>query len=60
MGNMCIPVVDSCWCMAKPIQYCKVKKNKNKTINKNEKKLCGWKDLCNLNPSNKSDKENET
>ena len=24
MGNTCIPVVDSCWCMAKPIQYCKV------------------------------------
>ena len=24
MGNMYIPVVDSCWCMAKPIQYCKV------------------------------------
>ena len=21
MGNMCIPVVDSCWYMAKPIQY---------------------------------------
>ena len=28
MGNTCIPVVDSCWCMAKPIQYCKVKKKK--------------------------------
>ena len=24
MGNMCIPVADLCWCMAKPIQYCKV------------------------------------
>ena len=24
MGNTCIPVMDSCWCMAKPIQYCKV------------------------------------
>ena len=22
--NTCTPVVDSCWCMAKPIQYCKV------------------------------------
>ena len=22
MGNTCIPVADSCWCMAKPIQYC--------------------------------------
>ena len=26
MGNTCTLVVDSCWCMAKPIQYCKVKK----------------------------------
>ena len=25
-GNTCIPVADSCWYMAKPIQYCKVKK----------------------------------
>ena len=24
-GNSCTPVVDSCQCMAKPIQYCKVK-----------------------------------
>ena len=24
MGNTCTPVVGSCWCMAKPIQYCKV------------------------------------
>ena len=24
MGNTCIPVADSCWCMAKQIQYCKV------------------------------------
>ena len=24
IGNTCIPVVDSCWCMAKTIQYCKV------------------------------------
>ena len=23
-GNTCTSVVDSCWCMAKPIQYCKV------------------------------------
>ena len=28
MGNMCTPVADSCQCMAKPIQYCKVKKKK--------------------------------
>ena len=25
-GNSCTPVVDSCQCIAKPIQYCKVKK----------------------------------
>ena len=24
MGNTFIPVADTCWCMAKPIQYCKV------------------------------------
>ena len=24
MGNTCIPVVESCQCMAKPIQHCKV------------------------------------
>ena len=24
MGNTYTPVADSCWCMAKPIQYCKV------------------------------------
>ena len=23
MGNMCTPVVDSCRCMLKPMQYCK-------------------------------------
>ena len=26
VGNSCTPVADSCQCMAKPIQYCKVKK----------------------------------
>ena len=25
VGNMCTPVADSCWCMVKPIQCCKVK-----------------------------------
>ena len=24
-GNTCTAVADACWCMAKPIQYCKVK-----------------------------------
>ena len=32
MGNACTPVVDSCQCMAKPIQYCKVKKKKRKKM----------------------------
>ena len=43
MGNTCIPVVDSCRCMAKPIQYCKVKvklkKNKEKTFKKKKKEI---------------------
>ena len=30
MGSTCTPVADSCQCMAKPIQCCKVKKKKNK------------------------------
>ena len=29
MENTCTPVADSCQCMAKPIQYCKVKKKEN-------------------------------
>ena len=24
LGNACTPMADSCQCMAKPIQYCKV------------------------------------
>ena len=24
MGNMCTPVAEPCWCMAKPTQYCEV------------------------------------
>ena len=24
MGNICTPVMDSCQCMAKPIEYCEV------------------------------------
>ena len=34
IGNSCTPVVDSCQCMAKPIQYCKVKYSKNKNLTK--------------------------
>ena len=39
MRNTCTPVADACWCMAKPIQYCKVKKNNNnkKKIKKNNR-----------------------
>ena len=33
IGNSCTPVVDSCQCMTKPIQYCKVKKKKKKKKN---------------------------
>ena len=33
MGNTCTPMVDSCQCMAKPIQYCKVKKKKKGLYN---------------------------
>ena len=32
-GNTCTPVADSCQCMAKPIQYCKV-------ISLQKKKVC--------------------
>ena len=28
IGNSCTPMADSCQCMAKPIQCCKVKKKK--------------------------------
>ena len=30
IGHSCTPVADSCQCMAKPIQYCKVKLRKKK------------------------------
>ena len=43
MGNTCIPVADSCWCMAKPIQYCKVINLRFKLINLYLKnKLKSW------------------
>ena len=32
MGNTCIPVADSFQYLAKPIQYCKVKKKKNSCL----------------------------
>ena len=33
MGNTCISVADTCWCMAKPIQYCKIISLQLKKIN---------------------------
>ena len=39
MGHMCTLVVDSCWCMAKPTQYCKVISLQLKYINLNKKLL---------------------
>ena len=38
MGNTCTPVADSCWCMAKPIQYCKVISLQLKLKKKSKKK----------------------
>ena len=35
MGSTCTPMADSCQCMAKPIQYCNVKKNKSIKLKKN-------------------------
>ena len=50
MGNTCTPVADACWCMAKPIQYCRVKNNNNNKILKNKKRiiLVGIKSLMNI------------
>ena len=45
MGNTCTPVADSCWCVAKPIQYCKVISPQLKQINlywKNKLPLLSW------------------
>ena len=33
MGNICAPMADSCQCMAKPLQYCKVISLQLKQIN---------------------------
>ena len=40
MGNTCTPVADSCQCMAKPIQYCKIISLQLKEINLYWKKSC--------------------
>ena len=41
MGNTCIPVADSCLYMAKPTQYCKVKKKKYTVDNSEQRKVEG-------------------
>ena len=44
MGNTCTPMADSCWCMAKPIQYCKViSLQLNKFILKKKRTFQYWK-----------------
>ena len=35
--DACTPVVDSCWCVVKPMQYCKVNNNNNFKKDKKEK-----------------------
>ena len=44
MGNTCTPVADSCQCMAKPLQYCKVISLQLKGINKKKIKFT-WKNI---------------
>ena len=39
------PMVDSCQCMVKPIQYCKAKESKNKHLIKNKNLCCILKKL---------------
>ena len=34
IGNTCTPVADSCRCMTKPVQYCKVKKKEKRKKSK--------------------------
>ena len=42
VGNSCTPVVDSCQYMAKPIQYCKVKKKKMNLELNDRGQGCSW------------------
>ena len=51
MGNTCTPVADSCWCMAKPIEYCKVKiqintEKKKKTWDSHSHTFVEHQELC--------------
>ena len=54
IGNSCTPMADSCQCMAKQIQYCKVKYSKNKNLKKEKKK----KRVGEFNPKNKNQQRN--
>ena len=48
IGNSCTPVVDSCQCMAKPMQYCKVKEAWHAAIHgvaKSQTQLSEWTEL---------------
>jgi len=49
MGNTCIPVADSFWYMAKPIQYCKFKKRKQIAVCNIVNPLCGGFCVCKSN-----------
>ena len=57
MGSTCTPVADSCQCMAKPIQYCKVISLQLKEINlyfkklKKKEKSRKWKCSCSVSPT---------
>ena len=42
IGNTCTPMANSCWCMAKLIQYCKVKKSNNNNKIKLKKGDSEW------------------
>ena len=67
MGNTCTPMADSCQCMAKPLQYCKLislqqklkkKKKKKKGIRFRPKdmyklKVRGWKNIFHANGKQK-------
>ena len=47
MGNTCTPMADSCQCMAKPLQYCKVISLQLNKIFKKKKKeamVCHFQD----------------
>ena len=46
IGNTCTPVADSCWSMAKPIQYCKVKKKKNYSLKLVQVEATNLQDFC--------------